>query len=195
MSQNELNTDLSDIIFKILVVGASGVGKTSLIRQFVDKKFVKDSRATIGVDFTLKNIQLEQLPKYKSISLQIWDLAGENQFHAIIPFYITGTHGIILSFDSTHKESFSSLNYWLDLINQHLEKPVPTVLISTKHDLAESNINHEAIKAFNKQFNIVEYFSTSAKSGLGIEETFNKLTELVVKSYELKEIVGAGEAI
>ena len=67
MSQNELDTDLSDIIFKILVVGASGVGKTSLIRQFVDKKFVEDFRATIGVDFTLKNIQLEQLPKYKSI--------------------------------------------------------------------------------------------------------------------------------
>lgn len=184
LSRDKLDTDLSDLILKVLVVGASAVGKTSLIRQFVDKKFIEDFRATIGVDFTLKNIQLDQSPMYKSITLQIWDLAGENRWHTIIPFYITGTHGIILTFDSTQYSTFSDLNYWLDLINQHLEKSVPIVLISTKHDLAESQTHFEQITAFKNQRNIADYFSTSAKNGLGITDTFTRLTELVVKSFD-----------
>lgn len=180
-----MNSDQNNLIFKILVVGSSGVGKTSLIHRFVENRFFEGLRATIGVDFTLKTMKLNQISSYDSITLQIWDLAGENQFHSIIPLYIQGTHGLILSFDTTNYTTLDELNNWLNLINQHLTTSVPTVLISTKHDLSERQTHFDAINLFKKRYDITHYFPTSAKSGLGVKDTFARITELVARSFSL----------
>ena len=105
-------------VFKILVVGEKNVGKTTLIRRYVDGKFMEVSMATIGVDFSLKTIELdkESDDSENELTLQIWDIAGENRFRAILPSYVVGTEGVILAFDATDTKTLDKLNDWIEIL-------------------------------------------------------------------------------
>ncbi len=174
-------------VFKILVVGEKNVGKTTLIRRYVDGKFLDVSMATIGVDFSLKTVELDKETddSENEITLQIWDIAGESRFRAIIPSYIVGTEGVILAFDATSEETLDKLNEWIAILNKHSQKELFFILISTKNDIVNFN-KQNLIKRFKEIHpNIKFYLPTSSKTGLNVEEVFKILGNLISKRYKL----------
>lgn len=169
-------------VFKVIVAGNSGVGKTCLVQRFIDNRFHADTKATIGVDFSLKNVNLDDPSLGSSIALQIWDMAGENRFRSILPYYIAGTQGLILAFDPTKPPTLEYLNEWLEVVNLYLTEKTPVLLISTKHDLPESsNTKMEDIENFKDKNGIIDYIKTSSLDGTGVNEAFRKLTEHIAK--------------
>ena len=152
-------------IFKIIVAGDTGVGKTSLVQRFVDGQFLANTKATIGADFSLKHVNLELPETEISIILQIWDMAGEEKFRSVLPYYIQGTQGLILAFATDNKLSFKNLSNWLEVIKKYVNDPVPIVLISTKNDLDKEEDQSNLIESFKEKYKIPFYFETSAKNG------------------------------
>ena len=169
-------------VFKVIIAGDSGVGKTAAVSRFVDGRFVTNTKSTIGVDFSLKNVNISlDSQKEAQIALQIWDVAGESRFRSILPYYIAGTQGLILAFDGTVGSTLERLNEWLEVIGLYLSEKIPMILISTKNDLNPS-INHDAVKLFMNKHEIIDYYPTSSLSGENINTAFRSLTELIARS-------------
>ena len=118
-------------LFKIIVIGDSGVGKTNLITCFCDKTFKETYVATIGVDFKIQTSIIGD----KKIKMQIWDTAGQERFKNITQTYYRGAAGIILTYSITDPNSFSNIERWMQQIDTHAPENVSRVLIATKHDL------------------------------------------------------------
>ena len=170
-------------VFKVIIAGDSGVGKTAAVSRFVDGRFVSNTKSTIGVDFSLKNVNLD-LDSSKSevqVALQIWDVAGESRFRSILPYYIAGTQGLILAFDGTNPATLDRLNEWLEVIGLYLSEKIPMILISTKNDL-DTKINQDAVKLFMNNQGVSDYYATSSLSGENINTAFRSLTQLIAKS-------------
>lgn len=168
-------------VFKVIIAGNSGVGKTALVQRFVDGRFIPDTKATIGVDFSLKNVNLEYPELESAVALQIWDMAGENRFRSILPYYIAGTQGLILAFAADNNDTLSYLSEWLEVVNLYLTEKIPIILISTKNDLVKEDENKSAIDEFMAQNNVQSFVKTSAKSGENVSESFQVLTELIAR--------------
>lgn len=166
--------------FKVLVVGDSGVGKTTSVTRFVEGKFLP-TKKTIGVDFLLKNVKvnLEKSKEIKAV-LQLWDFSGEAQFREILPYYVSGAQGIVFYFDSTEPKTLNNLKEWHDVVNKYLPGNVPKLLASSKHDLKEANIDQEVLKKHMDQFQYQEYYPTSSVSGENIEKVYQRISDLIV---------------
>ncbi|HKZ39391.1 MAG TPA: Rab family GTPase [Candidatus Hodarchaeales archaeon] len=172
-------------VFKVIIAGDSGVGKTAAVARFVDGRFVSNTKSTIGVDFSLKNVNLPLDSDSKStiqVALQIWDVAGESRFRSILPYYIAGTQGLILAFDSTAPATLGHLNEWLEVINLYLNEKIPTILIATKTDLPQKTIDQINVKEFMNQNDIKSFFHTSSLNGENINNAFRALTEIIARS-------------
>lgn len=170
-------------VFKVIIAGNSGVGKTAAVSRFVDGKFISNTKSTIGVDFSLKNVNLG-LDSDRSeiqVALQIWDVAGESRFRSILPYYIAGTQGLILAFDCTDPPTLPHLNEWLEVIDLYLQEKISLILISTKHDL-NPKIDEAELKKFMNMHSIHDYYPTSSLNGENINNAFRRLTELIAES-------------
>ena len=178
-------------IYKILIIGSSNVGKTSAIQRFVDKKFITESSPTIGVDFSIKSIQLtpsassaSSIPN--SVVLQLWDIAGEKKYRMILPYYVNGTHGILLACDSTNPVTLVQLDDYLKILAIYLDLVhLPMILISTKHDLP-TTLKQEDIQNFIQQHRIPEYLPTSSVNGLNIDIAFQHMGQLIAEQSSSK---------
>ena len=169
-------------IFKIILVGDAGVGKTSLMMRFVDKRFVHDITATIGVDFSLKNLLLTPIDDsgtYINVSLQIWDVSGESKYRSILPYYIAGTDGILLVFDPADPRSLENLTGWLDITNIFLKGTVPSVLVAAKCDL-RSIPDERSIETFMRRNKVIDYYRTSSLTGENVDIAFRTLVNLIL---------------
>jgi small GTP-binding protein len=122
-----------DFLFKIVMIGDSGVGKSNLLSRFVDNSFNMDSKPTIGVEFATKNINIEG----KSIKNQIWDTAGQERFRAITNAYYRGAVGAIIAFDLTKSKTFENVQKWLGELRDNAEPRITIMLVGNKSDLAE----------------------------------------------------------
>src|SRR3990167_8943734 len=111
-------------LFKILIIGASGVGKTCLLNRYVDNEFTESFISTIGVDFKIHRVYLDD----QVIQLQIWDTAGQDRFRTITRAYYRGAHGVIFVYDSSNRETFKTLYTWLLEANQHAGGDIPKIL-------------------------------------------------------------------
>ena len=171
--------------FKVLIIGASRVGKTTAVQHFIDKKFVSIQHPTIGVDFSLKSVSLihTMMPSIpESVILQLWDIAGEKKFRTIMPCYLTGTQGIILACDCTNPLTLVQLDEYLELVKLYLDTTrIPTILMSTKHDLP-SILDPADIDVFMHEHKIHEYFPTSAVTGLNIDTVFQHMGQLIAEN-------------
>ena len=167
------------LIFKILVLGSSGVGKTSLIEKYVGEKQFKDTSSEIGVNFSLKNIVLPN-NKLPLRALQIWDVIGSYKFKSVIPFYVQATQGIILAFSGENIETLFQLNDYLKIVYQILPKMVPTILIATKSDRYPVDYENQHIQSFLAQNNIKHFMKTSVIKKENIGEVFHLLTDLIL---------------
>ena len=128
-----------DHLFKLLIIGESGVGKTCLLLRFTDDSFTANHLTTIGIDFKIKIINLEN----KLIKLQIWDTAGQERFRTITKTYYKGAHGIILTYDVTDENSFKNIKNWIKQIEQNAQTNVCKVRVGNKCDKTERQISEE----------------------------------------------------
>ena len=170
-------------LLKILVAGESFVGKTTLIQRFVADEFIIGIRNTIGVDFFLKQMQIESHVLEElddQLDLQIWDISGEKRFREILPLYSSGTHGVILCFDNL--TNFDKLIEWENVLQQIIPLPVPRVLLRTKADLDEILPEKQTIDRFLKDHNCIGFYNTSSKDGTGVSDAFLDLAKHIYKS-------------
>jgi len=164
-----------DHLFKLLIIGDSGVGKSSLLLRFADNTFSPNYITTIGVDFKIRTIAIEG----ERVKLQIWDTAGQERFRTITSTYYRGTHGVIVVYDVTSGESFANVKRWLHEIDQNCEN-VQRILVGNKCDDTERRVVAQTdARRFSDQMQI-SYFETSAKNNLNVEEMFNAITRLVL---------------
>ncbi|XDA85417.1 hypothetical protein R6Z07F_015194 [Ovis aries] len=166
-----------DHLFKLLIIGDSGVGKSSLLLRFADNTFSGSYITTIGVDFKIRTVEING----EKVKLQIWDTAGQERFRTITSTYYRGTHGVIVVYDVTSAESFVNVKRWLHEINQNCDD-VCRILVGNKNDDPERKVveTEDAYK-FAGQMGI-QLFETSAKENVNVEEMFNCITELVLRA-------------
>jgi Ras-related protein Rab-1A len=155
-------------LYKILLIGDSGVGKSTIMTKFTHDKFSEVYVSTIGVDFSIKNVEYENL-HYK---LQIWDTAGQERFKSITSHYYRGSHCCLVVFSLTDLESFHNVGNWINNVHKLGNSDVLIILVGTKSDIKHlSEITPDMIYSLKKQENI-EYFETSSKYGHNINELF-----------------------
>jgi Ras-related protein Rab-8A len=181
-------TNKYDHLFKLLIIGESGVGKTCLLLQFTEGSFTSNHLTTIGIDFKIKIINLDE----KQIKLQIWDTAGQERFRTITKTYYKGAHGIILTYDVTDENSFKNIRNWVKQIEQNAQTNVCKVLVGNKCDREDRKITYEDGAKLASEFKM-QFFETSAKSNYNVNETFTFLTKEILNisdpKKETKDIV------
>lgn len=169
-----------DYLFKIILIGDSGVGKTSLMRRYTDNVYTKDGASTIGVDFKIKTIVVGG----KRVKLQIWDTAGQERFKAIVAHYYRGANGIMLVFDMLNKETFEHLRDWMgELEKREIPKQTQIKIIGNKIDSKDKiEVTKEEIKKFLDQYGIPaeNFYEVSAQESLNVEESFLTLTKNLI---------------
>jgi len=157
-----------DYVFKLVLIGDSGVGKSCLLLRFADDTYTESHISTIGVDFKIRTIQLEG----KTIKLQIWDTAGQERFRTITSSYYRGAHGIIVVYDTTDSETFEHVKTWLHEIDRYASENVNKLLVGNKSDLTtKRQVDSEAAKEFAGQVSI-PFLETSAKNATNVEDAF-----------------------
>ena len=165
----------SKVLLKVVLLGDSGVGKTSLISQYVNKKFSYQYKLTIGADCQTKELALEN----KLVTLQIWDTAGQERFRSLNGAFYRGADCCILVYDVTSSNSFKSLNGWMDefLIRSSPQNPdnFPFIVIGNKVDLKNRSVTTNKGKLWCYYRNNIPYFETSAKEDHDIEEAFQNI--------------------
>ena len=155
-------------LYKILLLGDSTVGKTCFLLRYVDDSFLDLHMATIGLDYRLKTLILEE---QKIVKVQLWDTAGQDKFRAITRNYYKGASGIILIFDVTNVKSYENIKKWINEIKEEISEKVAIVLIGSKIDnVQERKISKEQGDKLASEIG-VKFFETSAKTGEGINES------------------------
>ncbi|XP_066293783.1 ras-related protein Rab-35-like isoform X1 [Branchiostoma lanceolatum] len=164
-----------DHLFKLLIIGDSGVGKSSLLLRFADNTFSGTYITTIGVDFKIRTTEMNG----EKVKLQIWDTAGQERFRTITSTYYRGTHGVIVVYDVTSADSFVNVKRWLHEIDQNCDV-VNRILVGNKNDCPERKVVETGdAQRFADQMGI-KLFETSAKENINVEEMFNEVTRQVL---------------
>ncbi|CAK8691301.1 ras-related protein Rab-10-like [Clavelina lepadiformis] len=168
-----------DLLFKLLLIGDSGVGKTCVLFRFSDDAFNTTFISTIGIDFKIKTVELNG----KKIKLQIWDTAGQERFHTITTSYYRGANGIMLVYDITNTKSFDNISKWLRNIEEHASEDVEKMLLGNKCDMEDKRmISKERGEMIAKDHGI-KFYETSAKNNINIETAFIALaTDILHKT-------------
>ena len=169
-----------DLHYKLLFLGESSVGKTSLLLRYIDDTF-ENSIPTVGIDVKYKYLTYDN----KKIRLDIWDTAGQERFRGIAQNYFRGAHGIIFVFDITNKDSFNKLKNWISDAKQKINPGTILAVAENKIDLEERRvISKEKIEEFREK-NDIDIFRTSAKTGEGVREI---IANMVSQLYNNKKI-------
>ncbi|KAI9262568.1 small GTP-binding protein [Helicostylum pulchrum] len=166
-SRDSMNTEY-DYLFKLLLIGDSGVGKSCLLLRFADDTYTESYISTIGVDFKIRTIELDG----KVCKLQIWDTAGQERFRTITSSYYRGAHGIIVVYDVTDNESFENVKEWLREIERYASDGVNRLLVGNKSDLTDKRqVTLSNSKKWADSVNI-PILETSAKNSSNVEQAF-----------------------
>lgn len=175
-----------DYSFKLLIIGDSGVGKSSLLLRFADNTFNSNYITTIGVDFRIRTLCING----DRVKLQIWDTAGQERFRTITSTYYRGAHGVIVVYDVSSRESFSNVQRWLKEIDQNCDG-VNRILVGNKDDFSEDQdrklVSTEEARRFALQAGI-ELFETSAKDDKNVQEMFSAITNQVLDSVKQRKL-------
>jgi small GTP-binding protein len=162
-----------DNVFKIMVAGEGGVGKTTLLLKYVSGTFNENTSMTIGIQFHLKKIKFND----NDYSLQLWDLGGQDRFRFILPSYTIGAKGALLLYDMTRMTSLDTLEEWANICRTY-NKTIPILLCGTKADLeAHRSVRADYAESFLQGLNLFGHIEMSAKTGQNVEKAF----ELIVK--------------
>lgn len=167
-------------IFKYIIIGDMGVGKSCLMRQFLDKKFMADCPHTIGVEYGTRIIEVAG----QKIKLQIWDTAGQERFRAVTRSYYRGAAGAIMVYDITRRTTFNHISSWLSEANNLASPNTILFLIGNKADLdASRDVTREEAEEFAREHGLT-FLETSAKSGENVEEAFLQTAQQIYQKIQ-----------
>ncbi|KAJ3423597.1 ras-related protein rab11 [Anaeramoeba flamelloides] len=181
--------DEFDLLFKIVLLGDSGVGKSNLLSQFCRNEFNFESKSTIGVEFAARTLKI----KDKTIKAQIWDTAGQERYRAITSAYYRGAVGALVVYDTTNYDSFGNINNWLTELKENSNENIVVMLVGNKIDLV--NLRSVSItkgKEFADEYQL-NFIETSAKDSTNVELAFttilNKIYDRIItkKKLEIEE--------
>lgn len=165
-----------DLLFKLLLIGDSGVGKTCLLFRFSDDAFNTTFISTIGIDFKIKTVELGG----KKIKLQIWDTAGQERFHTITTSYYRGAMGIMLVYDITNGKTFENISKWLRNIDEHANEDVEKMILGNKCDMEDKRqVPKERGDGIAREHGI-PFLETSAKANINVEKAFMDLAQAIL---------------
>jgi small GTP-binding protein len=183
----EVNSELNyDATFKIVIFGDAGTGKTTLTQRFLTNLFVSDSKMTIGVDFEVKSLVVDE----NKVKLQIWDFGGEERFRFLLPTYVRGAKGGLFMYDITNYSSLAHIDDWLTVIRKEIkpEDTFPIIVVGGKADLNEyREVTAEDGIKIAKSRGVDGFIECSSKSGENVNESFDALTRLMLaNSHDFK---------
>ena len=168
----------ADYLFKIVVVGDSGVGKTNILNRFSRDSFEHNSKNTIGVDFSALDLQLNG----KHVKVQFWDTAGQEKYRAIASAYYKNSHGAVIVYDITNRPSFEHMSEWLKELREHGESDMNLLIVGNKNDLLEARqIAVDDGRSFAQSLG-VKFVELSAKDNKEneIQKALNGFVEQIV---------------
>ncbi len=166
----------SVLVLKVMVAGDGGVGKTTLIRKFVSGTFDAATNMTIGVQFHIKEMTYEGQP----VSLQLWDLGGQDHFRFMLPSYTFGGKGAMLLYDTTRISTLDSLEEWIKICRTHT-RDMPILLCGTKTDLvAQRCISAARARTLLEPLNLFDHVEVSAKASANVERAFEMIVAKII---------------
>ncbi|XP_057693733.1 ras-related protein Rab-8B-like [Corythoichthys intestinalis] len=184
-----------DYLFKLLLIGDSGVGKTCLLFRFSEDSFNTTFISTIGIDFKIRTIELDG----KRVKLQIWDTAGQERFRTITTAYYRGAMGIMLVYDISNEKSFENIKNWIRNIEEHASSDVEKMVLGNKCDMTD---RRQVSKDRGEKLAIdygVKFMETSAKTSLNVEEAFYTMGRDILHNLSSKttdnSTVASGKAV
>lgn len=181
-NQNPIKSSVIDdsLVFKFILVGDTGVGKSSILLKYCEDRFVPEHNVTVGVDFRSKTVQLDPTSKVK---IQIWDTAGQETFGTIVRSFYRDAAGILLVYDVKNLDTFKNLETWLQEVRTHCEYDPIYVLIGNQCDNGERQVSQEEARRFMEECSIDLFFETSAYNGQNIDKAFIEAVKLVYLHY------------
>lgn len=178
---NKSNDDENIYFFKIVLVGSSNVGKTSLISRIKNNEFSIVTTSTIGVDYYKKTIKLNIFPKIFNLTLQIWDTAGQDRYRSITTSYYRNTDCVLAMFSITDQKSFDELEYWINEVKKYNEN-IMLIIIGTKSDLENKRqVSYENGKSYAKSKN-AKYYEISAMQNKGCSKIIKIMASNLLKN-------------
>jgi small GTP-binding protein len=165
------------LLIKLLLIGDSGVGKSCLLLRFTDNNFNDSYITTIGIDFKIREDEIDG----QKCKLQIWDTAGQERFRTITSAYYRGAHGIALVYDTTSRETYENVSYWMKHMKTYADTDVCKILIGNKIDMKEKRVVQTSEgQQLATQYNC-DFYETSAKTGENVEQTFMEFAKEIKK--------------
>ncbi|CAG5126683.1 unnamed protein product [Candidula unifasciata] len=169
-----------DYLFKIVLIGDAGVGKTCVVQRFKSGTYTEKHGSTIGVDFTMKTLNIDG----KLVKLQIWDTAGQERFRTITQSYYRSANGVIITYDISKRETFEAIPRWLDDIKRYAGPNVVQLLVGNKCDLESlREVTVSEAQALASSQNFIDAVETSAKENTNVDDTFLKMAQELKKRF------------
>lgn len=171
-----------DALFKIIIIGDTGIGKSCVLKRLVDNEFKEEHDVTVGVEFGSFLVRVED----KIIKLQIWDTAGQESFRSITKIFYRGAHVAIIGYAVTKRDTFESLHDWLHEVRASCSPEVIPVLIGNKSDVSAPyrEVSFEEGLQFKKDQDLLYFKETSAKSGENVDKLFTDIAKFIYHKYK-----------
>jgi len=166
------------IVLKVLTAGEGGVGKTTLLHRYVEGKFEANTKMTIGVEFFLKELRINN----RNIMLQLWDFGGQERFRFLLQSYTSGAKGALLMFDLTRPLTLDRIGQWIDICRT--DNPnLPILFLGTKNDLkSEISVTDDYAMEYLEKYELIDYLKISSKTGENVQKSFEILTINILNS-------------
>ncbi|GAB1609156.1 ras-related protein Rab-43-like, partial [Argonauta hians] len=172
--------DSFDFLFKIVLIGDAGVGKTCVVQRFKSGTYLEKHGSTIGVDFTMKTLQIEG----KLVKLQIWDTAGQERFRTITQSYYRSANGVIIAYDVTKRSSFDNIPRWLEDVKKYAGSNIVQLILGNKQDLEHlREVTVAEAKQYAQSCSMLDAIETSAKENTNIDEAFLRMAKDLKKRF------------
>ena len=164
-------------VLKILIAGEGGVGKTTMLHRYIKGKFIDGLHMTIGVEFFLKELEIEG----EKVMLQIWDFGGQERFRFLLKNYVRGAKGALLMFDLTRPVTLENLGQWVEICRD--ENPeLSIIFLGTKLDLFNLiTVKDEFALTYKEKYNLFDFLKISSKTGDNVELAFELLAKEIIK--------------
>ena len=167
-----------NVEFKVVILGDSAVGKTCLVQRFATNTFTNPDM-TIGASFITRTLETDSGPA----NLSVWDTAGQERYRSLIPTYARGCQAALIAFDLSDRQTFSRLDYWVDLLRQFCPVDLPVWIVGTKLDL-DPDVTDEEVHAYTAKHRF-KYRATSAKLNRGVADLFSDVVKDLVENFPL----------
>lgn len=165
------------IVLKVLTAGEGGVGKTTLLRRYVEGKFSSETKMTIGVEFFLKELNIDG----QKVMLQLWDFGGQERFRFLLESYVIGARGALLMFDLTRTMTLENIEQWVKIVRKE-DPELPILFLGSKSDLENDIcVKEDYIEEFKQHFNMYDFLRISSKTGENVELCFENLSRQILK--------------